>query len=330
MPKPKNNVKDDNIDEFLDSFAKENEQLPQPTKPTEEKKEAPQLPPTVTAGLEATGVKTIDDIVAYGDDLFKFLKKYVKKHPEFVDLVDKKKLDFFRDTLEHKEFMTEFPIVSRYMICMGQYSPKAFRRFLEKISRVVHPPPAQRAKGYMEDQWVRRQADYVRYLWEESQKKRKAHINNTEANLLWEDTYKTLKGEFDDFRNKYKEIEDKTKEEKKILAGENVQDLLERLASGKQKLSEEDEKILLLNLRPLLWRKRFTVGPVKQINDMVNDKKLKYYDTELIGYGTALDEKEKPAITMIEHLAQPERINEVPQHMLLDAATAAKLPGYGQ
>lgn len=317
MPKSKK----DDIDKFLDDFAKENVAKQEALNnekdhdhddddEDEEKDKPPQQ--------FQPGSKHIDDIIAYANDMYEVLKKHVKKNPEFMQIADKKKLDFFRDKLNHKEFMTEFPIVSRYMICMGQYSKKAFKRLLDKISRTIHPPPTQRAKGYMEDQWVRRQADYVRYLWEEYQKKRKAHINPHEASAVWEDAYKSLKGEFDDFRNKYKEIENKTKEEKKTLAGENVQDLLARLSTGKQKLSKEDEELLLMNLKPLLWRKRFTVGPLQEMQTMVGEGKIKYHDTELVSVGTAPEMKERPTITMIEHLAQPERIGEVPQHMLLN------------
>ena len=79
---------------------------------------------------------------------------------------------------------------------------------LDKIRMVMHPPPDKREKNYMEDQWIRRQADYVRFLWEAYQK---GHFNNAEAKFIWEDSYTKLKGEFDDFRNIYKQVENDTK-----------------------------------------------------------------------------------------------------------------------
>lgn len=331
--------KQDDIDTFLEKFVTENlaanDSADSPNNENQNAVVSDDLIPTVETpttsakpSIDGTGTKNIEDIIAYGHDMYKFLKDYVKKNPDFMKWPDKKRLDYFRETLNHKEFMTEFPIVTRYMICMGQYSNHAFRRLLTKISKVTHPPPHERAKGYMEDQWVRRQADYVRYLWEEYQKKKNAHINAQEASIIWEDAYKTLKGEFDDFRDKYKQIEEKSKEEKKVLAGENAQDLLERLKTGKQKLSEDDEKKLLEDLQPLLWKKRYSVGPIKQLHDYVVHSKVKFIEASCQGYGVAEEVKDKPTITMIEHLANPERIEEVPQHMLLDPETAQKLPGF--
>jgi hypothetical protein len=326
MTKTKKVKRTDDIDDFLDNFSKENQTLNKPEPKVEEKKA--DLNQVTNPNLETIGLKSIDEIVKYADDMYKNLKEYVTKFPEFINITDKKKLEYFSDTLNHKEFMTEFPIVTRYMICMGQYSTKAFRRMLVKVSKVVHPDGPNRAKGYMEDQWIRRQADYVRYLWEEYQRKRNAHINTAEASLVWEDAYKTLKGEFDDFRNKYKDIEERTKEEKKQLAGDNVKDLLARLSTGEQKLSKEDEQVLLFNLQPLLWRKRYKVGPLKELTDLVNDNKLKFYEPTAHGIGTAEEVKEKPTITMIEHLADPKRMDEVPEHLRLNPGDLSKLPGY--
>lgn len=272
--------------------------------------------------INAQQEKSAEDLTKIADQMWKQVKEIVKSDESFVKLPDKKKLDYFRDKLKHGEFMTEFPIVSRYMICMGQYSSKAFNRFLEKIRITVHPPPDKREKGYMEDQWVRRQADYVRYLWEAYQKGK--HYDNAEAKWVWESSYKNLKGEFDDFRNKYKEIEKNSKEEKEILKVSNLKDLLARLVSGEQTLSDDDNKRLIGMLKDQQYKRRFK----NTMEELRN--KAKVLPATCTGYGAGPEDKtdpNAPKIRMIEHVA-PEDMSKIPQHLHLDEKTAKELPGY--
>jgi hypothetical protein len=268
-------------------------------------------------------MKTADELVALAGEMYKTLKEHVKNNPEFMDWEDKKKLNYFLEKYNYTEFRKEFPIVVRYMICMGQYSSKAFRRFLNKTQSVVHPPPDKREKGYMEDQWVRRQADYVRYLWESYQR---GHYNTAEAGWVWEDSYKKLKGEFDDFRDSYKAVETKTKEEKETFKAANAKDLLERLKTGQQTLSDADAQNLIEALKDKVYKRRFT----NTLAQLLATRKSTVATSE--GSGTGPEEevvdKSKPTIHMVEHLADESRIGEVPEHMLLDEATAKKLPGF--
>ena len=199
---------------------------------------------------------TEKDIISKADNLWRTLKDYVKANPRFKKYQDKKKLEIFREKLGFGAFMEEFPIVARYMICMGQYKTSAFKRFLDKMKRTKHPPPAERSKGYMEDQWIRWQADYVQYLWEEYQKR---HYNNAERQWVWQETYKRLRGEFDDFRKMHDDIEERIKEEKDVLAAKNARELMQRLTTGTQKLSESDEKELLYELQNIVYKKNFNI-----------------------------------------------------------------------
>ncbi len=193
-----------------------------------------------------------DKVLQKASELWNILKEHAKKNPDFKSLEDQEKLDLFRTKFGYALFMDEFPIVSKYMICKGQYSSKAFDRMLSKIEKTVHPPPDKREKGYMEDQWVRRQADYVQYLWESYQKR---HQNTAERQFVWRAAYDNLKKEFDDFRNMHKEVEERVKEEKKTLAGQNVRELLQRVADGQQTLTSEEEQFLVEELRKLSDKK---------------------------------------------------------------------------
>jgi hypothetical protein len=176
------------------------------------------------------GDKKIDDpiekAIIDANKLWDDLKKKIVDDPSFCNLPDGKKVEMYQDT-EFKEFYITYPIVCRYMICMGQFSTKAFRRFLVK-STTMAKEPVKKEKGYNEDQWVRRQSDYVRYLWESYQK---AHFDKVDSNKIWEHAYETLKKEFSDFREMHKDIEEKLKKEQKENKRELVKELIDRVKS---------------------------------------------------------------------------------------------------
>jgi hypothetical protein len=268
-------------------------------------------------------VKSIEEILDKADEMWKKVKNLAKNDKDFVQMKDKKKLELFRDKFKYKEFMTEYPVTARYMVAMGQYNRKAFKRMLTKISHIKHPPPHERPKNYMEDQWIRRQADYVRYLWEAYQR---GHWNPLEAKYVWEDAYKNLKGEFDDFRDKYKDIEEARKIEKKQLAASNASDLLGRLKEGTQKLDTSEEEELLMNLQNLLYKRRYK----NTLQQLVKDVPRIEPSIHAVGQGPEEEDEEerrKKTITMVEHV-DPDRYHEVPEHLILTDEEAAKLPGF--
>ena len=257
--------------------------------------------------------KTEEDLLKIANDMWKMLKDLIKKDPKFMETDDNKKLDFFRNELKMGEFMDEFPITCRYMICMGQYSKRAFKRFLDKVRIGIKnmPPPNERDKNYMEDQWIRRQSDYVRFLWEAYQK---GHFDRREAQSVWEDAYKKLKGEFDDFRGKYDEIKESSKKEKKELDASRARELLERLSTGKQKLDNNDSTELLFLLKNRLYKKRFN-NMVKQIN---TDITVIPASCNGVGVGPAMeDEKNKPVIKMIERVSE-EEYEKIPDNLRIN------------
>lgn len=247
-------------DAFLDTLIAENKTvLAESTTPVEAPTVTTQQAPTTQQAENNVDIPinmkdeqiTIPraQIIEKANSMWKIVKTYAASNPDFRKLKDQDKLDIFRTKLNYGVFMDEFPIVTRYMICHGQYSAKAFDRMLFKVEKTVHPPESQREKGYMEDQWIRRQADYVQYLWESYQK---PHYNQDERKWIWQSAYDRLRQEFDDFRTMHKDIEERVKSERKELAGQNVRDLLERIASGKQSLSPEEENFLLEELRRVI------------------------------------------------------------------------------
>ena len=204
----------------------------------------------------------IEMSVAKANDLWCSIKKKVKDTPEFVELSDSKKIDIFQKDAEYKDFYTEFPIVCRYMICMGQFSNKAFKKFMVKCKTAKHDPVKSREKGYTEDQWVQRQADYVRYLWEAYQKQ---HYSPSESNNIWQHAYKTLKQEFKDFRDMHEDIEQKLKVEDQYNKSELVKEMLSRLSSTDQSLDVDTTQNLLKKLQQQVidQRKRVLIKSIE-------------------------------------------------------------------
>lgn len=236
-------------------------------------------------------------VVRKANEIWKVLKNYAISNPEFKSLKEQDRMELFRTKFGYSMFMDEFPVVARYMVCHGQYSPKAFDRMLLKIEKTVHPPPDKRENGYMEDQWVRRQADYVQYLWESYQKR---HQNTAERQWIWKMTYDNLKKEFDDFRNMHKEIEERVKVEKKTLAGQNARELLDRLASGEQKLNPDEETALLDQLKEVLEKKNNPdlESPEKDLQEYdftkQKDPKILMIETVDVERMKDIDDKYKP------------------------------------
>lgn len=259
-------------------------------------------------------LEMVETLTATASKMWADVKTKVRDDPDFIDASDKIKLNYFREDLKYDEFMNEYPVMTRYMVCMGQYSSKSFKRFLEKVRNTVHPEKCP--KGYKEDQWVRRQADYVQYLWEAYQRN---HINSAERKLVWKDAYKNLKGEFDDFRDKYKAVQKATDEEKDHFKAMNARDLIKRLAGGQQSLSKEAMIILIEKLKDKVCKSNYR----KTMKQLVSSTPLIEPLFVTRGRGAEeIDEANKPRIIMTEHVAE-DTLDDIPEAFIrgVDADT---------
>lgn len=281
--KRKQRLQNKKDESYLNNLIKENKK-----EPIKEHDNTQNEPMSFAPGTKVT--VTREQIIDKAKQMWQDVKTRNKTNPEYAKLDESEKLEVFRKKLGYAPFMDEFPIVSKYMICLGQFRVKAFVKFLDKCERTQHPSAEKREKGYMEDQWVRRQADYVQYLWEECHPH---HYSTAERAAVWQQTYEKLKGEFDDFRTMHKDIEEKVKEEKKELHMENVRELLDRVKSGTQSLSEENEKALLSLLHEVYVNKK-DLNPEKTTQ---SKKRL-------------VDEKGNAQITVIETVTE-EQMKEI-------------------
>ncbi len=214
---------------------------------------------------QKTNNEYITIAVMEAEKVWLVVKVAVVGNEQFPTMRDDEKIELI--SKDFKEFYNNFPIVSRYMVCMGQYNQKAFRKFLKKCEEKLNQAtaPTERQKDYMQTQWIECQASYVKYLWESVQTKR---YSQKDANIVWKQTYEMLTKEFKDFKKSHAKIEEKIKIEDKKNKNELLSEAVKRISTGKQKLSMEETRELVNKLKNKKYHQNYE-RMVKQINDTV-------------------------------------------------------------
>lgn len=205
----------------------------------------------------------IDHSMQTANRMWSDIKDRVRDNPDFANYSDSKKIEIYSEG-EFAEFYTAFPIVSRYMICMGQFTNKAFKRFLLKCQNMQGRMRYMKGKE-KEEEWTKRQADYVRYLWESYQKQ---VFSANEAQQVWQHAYQTLKKEFNDFNKMKEETEKRLAEEGKVNQAEVAKEMLTRMATGEQSLDPETTKELIAKLKLALVKQNH-IKVMKQIDNEI-------------------------------------------------------------
>jgi hypothetical protein len=180
---------------------------------------------------------------------------------------------------DFKEFYKNFPIVSRYMICMGQYKSVAFRKMLIKYrdeeektaaelkgkGRPMSKMTKDEEKNKNEKIFIKRQADYVRFLWEEYNE---VAFSTQDSDAIWHQAFDTLTNEFDQFRKMHEAAELKVKTDALKYKKELLFEMGDRIISGKQELDAERSKDLLVTLQNKAYRQR-AKKMLKQLNEAI-------------------------------------------------------------
>ncbi len=186
----------------------------------------------------------------------------------FLQMTDEEKIEMI--SKDFKEFYNNFPIVSRYMVCMGQYNQKAFKKFLKKCEDKLsqHNVPNERKKDYMQTQWIECQASYIKYLWELLQTKR---FSQKDANNVWKHAYESLTKEFKDFKESHSKIEENIKVKDKKNKVELLTEAVKRISSNKQTLNLEDTRALVNKLKLKKYHQNYenVVEQIKNTKDQI-------------------------------------------------------------
>jgi hypothetical protein len=141
-----------------------------------------------------------------------------EKLPNFTNKdADDIMLEFRQD---YKYFCELFPIVIRYMCQFQSFSSKAFRRYLLKMK---HNPPKSKFENVVD-----RNADYVRYLWEETNK----NPTRAESNKVWTEVHKILEDEY----HTYEAVEEEAKNRIKLQETKALEEKRAELIALRNKL----------------------------------------------------------------------------------------------
>lgn len=137
------------------------------------------------------------------------------KEYEELELVDR--MNFIQSHEDFKEFCKLYPVVSKYIVCFGLFSKKAFKKYIDWIS-ILRPSDEYRAKicqNQREQLKFKNKYDYAMYI-KFLYKDKNQRASLSEINHAYLSTVESLNQETDNFFDMY-EAEVKIQNEKKEL-----------------------------------------------------------------------------------------------------------------
>lgn len=123
---------------------------------------------------------------------------------------------------KYKDFCSAYPIVIRYMVQYGNYSAKAFTKYIKMLAH--HP------WKNVED-FIQSQCNYVTILYHETMKERGKRFDPKEAQRMRDDVYKSLKQEHALFEDAVSKATTEVEEREKRLNKSKRDDLIKYLKS---------------------------------------------------------------------------------------------------
>ncbi len=203
--------------------------------------------------------------------------------PEFLHASNEHKMEFFDE--QFKNFVAQFPIVSKLMICNGDYKQKAFKKYLRKMSHnEVSTTQKRKEKGFMENQWIERQADYAVYLYEESAEGKKNRNREVSKNI-WLNAFNLIKKDFDDFKEKHKSVQQKLQDIDVKNKHSLLSEAVNRAMNSHQKPDAENLQKIKFKLIDLKYKQN-RENLNADFSEKVDSFKIRYHEPLCIGLGT--------------------------------------------
>jgi len=186
--------------------------------------------------------------IEYSDEDKENIKKYNQSHVDkalellkfnrnkLLDDVEYEKLElvdrmrFIQTHDDYKEFCAQYPIASKYIVCFGLFSKKAFIKYIDWIS-IVRPSDAFRskfAKNQRKQQHFKNKymyAVYVKYLFQD----KNPRASLSDINQAYISTYEDLNKETDNFFDLYEAEVEKQNEKKELNAEERKEKVINQL-----------------------------------------------------------------------------------------------------
>lgn len=226
--------------------------------------------------------KDIEIAVDMATKLFHQIVEYKKANPDFMELPDEKKFEKIKEWKEFNGFSELHPIVSKYMCCNFMYDAGAFRSHLKKVAMEPINPSDHKSKRAKQEKWAEHQAFYVQTLFKSIHTKNKTPQKPQYYQVVWQDTYKSIMGDFDDFNDTYAEVERREKEQEKQSKAELAEEFYGRAVTGVQLVPKEHLLDMFRELRDAMRRQDVKEEP--PTSDTPTDT--------------------TPTITMIEHVSE--------------------------
>lgn len=125
----------------------------------------------------------------------------VKKNSKTLDeLKENERMSYYANGI-YGDFIKQHNIVSRYLIVHRQFSKRAFRLYLIRLQK----------RSYKDrDEWAERQADYVKYLWRDTN----PHGDEREAQMQWQYARDSVRKEMRDFEETYERAKKRSEADK--------------------------------------------------------------------------------------------------------------------
>lgn len=222
----------------------------------------------------------IEKEVTSATNLFHRILEYKQANPSFLELSDEKKFDKIKEWKEFEGFAEAHPIVSKYMCCNFMYDAAAFRSQLKGIATEEFNPSDHKSKRAKQETWARHQAFYVQGLFKNIHTKKKCKRAPEYYQVIWQDTYKSIMSDFDDFHDTYAEVEKREKEQARQSKAELVEEYYHRAVTGVQLVPKEHIIDMIKEIRDALKRPDEKEAPPAETTDTT------------------------PTVTMIEHVSE--------------------------
>lgn len=171
-----------------------------------------------------------DSHVSKALELLKFNRDKILDDKEYEALELTERMKIIQTHVDYKDFCKQYPVVSKYIVCFGLFSKKAFIKFIDWIS-ILRPSDEyrkiisqnQRKQQQFKNKYI--YAIYVKYLYQEKMPR----ANLSEINKAYISTYEELNKETDNFFDMYEAEVIKQNNRKELNSEERKQKIINQL-----------------------------------------------------------------------------------------------------
>lgn len=155
---------------------------------------------------------------------------------KYEELTDEQKIDMVMTNEQYRRFYMQFPVVARFIVCVNQYSAKAFRRYVaSKCAPYAKPKEGEPSRE------IHLQARYVQNLWESLH----PHAPKSASNAMYNQSLRSLEAEEKAFKERYSKIEADYSSKHEANQIEKLKELVNELAKNNDVESLLKLKVIL-------------------------------------------------------------------------------------